>query len=120
MNRNTILIGFLSVLLVCSITGNAYLYSQSELWEESLHNQASSSAYVERLFIESGADLSFEGIKDSLKKSEYPFLRNYEEIDTSTFYINLGMDSKTIKINEAELMFQNGKFQGTKVFIPNY
>lgn len=112
MKKTTVV---LWVLLAVSLASNAYLFKLVSDWHEAWLEQILTTAEVERLYIKSGADVSFESIKSLIEHLRSPYEVISVDADNNLLF---SADKNAILLNGTRLYFKDGQYIGSKSNLP--
>jgi len=104
------------VLLAVSLSSNVYLFKLVANWHEAWLEQILTTAEVERLYRESGANVSFESIKGLIEHLGSPYKVIPADSDGNLLF---PADKKAILLNGTRLYFKNGQYIGSKANLPD-
>ncbi|NYS61450.1 hypothetical protein [Vreelandella salicampi] len=103
--------------LAVSVGLNAFLFWQNTKWEEAFFKQVGTVAQVEMLFKASDADTSYSNM---LTLSRDLFGSSVSEAEADSIHLQFGADQSAIQLVDAKLLFKDGEFYGTKVYLPGH
>lgn len=107
----------LPVLLIISLSGNAFLFLQVMGWQKAWLAQIITTSNIEQIFKNSSADTSFETLKE-ITKNEFSSTFKIVSVDPSD-NILVGYDPHAIEINDTKLFFKDSKYIGSKANLPD-
>ena len=108
---------FLSAALAVSLFANTYLFNLVVDWQEAWTEQILTTSHVERLYTQSGADVSFDEVKKLVgnKLGEYKVV----PVSESDNLWNSG-DPDALLIHGTKLFFKDGLYIGSKANVPDH
>ena len=107
----------LIVLLAFSVGVNAYFFRLVVSWQEAWFQQALTTYNIERLYRESGADVSYSAVQEKSKDLFYDYeLSSLLNSEGSWFS---GFDETVIVVDGTRLYFKEGEFAGSKANLPD-
>lgn len=106
---------FLGAVLLISLSSNIYLFKLVVDWQEAWLEQLLITGDIERLYRKSGADISFDAIKN-LVENEFG---EYEIVPASeSDNLLVGADKSAILVDGKKLYFKDGHYIGSKAHLP--
>jgi len=109
------IIACLGIVLTLSISVNVYLFQSAIDWQEAWLEQMLTTSLVERIYKESGADVSYEAV-NKLVENEF----RYEVVtltNENDSWVKEG--SAAISVDGTILYFTDGKYSGSKADLPD-
>lgn len=105
----------LALSLIVSLAANAYLFKLVVAWQKAWTEQLLTTSTVERLYIESGADVSYETVAD-LVGSEFGKYSSVPVVASDNQWA--GTDENAILVFGTKLFFKDGQYLGSKANLP--
>jgi hypothetical protein len=106
---------FLGVAFAISLGANVYLFKLVADWQEAWLEQTLTTAEIERLYRNSGADVSFESIKSLIERVKSQYEVTPVDRDGSLLF---PADKEAILLNGTRLYFKDGQYIGSKANLP--
>ncbi|WP_435103716.1 hypothetical protein [Arhodomonas sp. AD133] len=106
---------FLALGLLGSVVANAYLFGRISQWQEAWTQQILATSTVERLYMESEANVSYESVKTIVERKfgDYEALPAQETGDAW-----LGSHGRVLVVDGTKLLFKEGRYIGSKANLP--
>lgn len=106
---------FLGMALSISVVINVYLFRAIGDWQDAWLEQALTTADIERLYRNSGADVSFAAMEELVGKE----LGEYKIVPvTDPDKLIISADKSAISVDGTRLYFKDGKYIGSKAKLP--
>jgi hypothetical protein len=106
----------LASALIVSISANAYLFCLVLEWQSAWVEQMVTTSKIERLYMKSGADVSFKSVQ-KLVSDELGSFEVVSVVESDNLWD--GGDKKAISVHGTRLFFKDGQYIGSKANLPD-
>ena len=107
----------LPLILIISLSGNVFLFLQVIGWQKAWLAQIMTTSDIEQIFRKSGADTSFNAIKEISKKEFGSSFKVVPVEQSDKLFVD--PDSNAIEINGSKLFFKDSNYIGSKAKLPD-